>query len=75
MRKTPRGSMNVANAMKTTITKLILKLELGTGLIETEQSRRAREVLEAMRRSRAARLAREGLPPAPDEAERGIRQV
>jgi len=63
--------MNVPNAMKTTITKRILKLELGAGLIETEESRRAGEALEALRQRRAARLAREGLPPEePDVAER-----
>jgi hypothetical protein len=62
--------MNVPNAMKTTITKRILKLELGAGLIETAESRHARETLEALRRRRAARLAREGLPPEEPDDER-----
>ena len=56
--------------MKTTITKRILKLELGAGLIETAESRHARETLEALRRRRAARLAREGLPPEEPDDER-----
>jgi len=46
----------------------IRKLEMGAGLIETEASRRDRELGEILRRRRAARLAREGLPPEePDE--------
>jgi hypothetical protein len=49
--------------MKTTITKRILKLELGAGLIETEESRRTRELVETIKRRRAARRVREGLPP------------
>jgi len=54
-----------------TIAKRILKLELGAGLIETEESRRTRELVETIRRRRAARRAREGLPPEePDEAQR-----
>jgi hypothetical protein len=57
--------------MKTTITKRILKLELGEGLIETEESWRTRELVETIKRRRAARRAREGLPPEePDEARR-----
>lgn len=63
--------LNAANAMRTTITKRIQKLELGAGLIETEESRRTRELVETIRRRRAARRAREGLPPEePDEADR-----
>ena len=57
--------------MKTTITKRILKLELGAGLIETEESRRTRELVETIKRRRAARRVREGLPPLePDERQR-----
>ena len=56
--------------MKTTITKRILKLELGAGLIETEESRRTRELVETIKRRRAARRARERLPPEEPEAER-----
>src|SRR5229473_23199 len=57
--------------MKTTITKRILKLELGAGLIETEESRRTRDLVETIKRRRAARRVREGLPPEdPDERRR-----
>ena len=66
-----RSAVSVVLKMKTTITKRILKLELGAGLIETEESRRTRELVETIKRRRAARLAREGLPPEkPDNAER-----
>jgi len=49
--------------MKTNIARRILQLELGAGLIETEESRRMREAAQAILRSRAARRASEGLPP------------
>jgi hypothetical protein len=43
-----------------TITRRLLRLEGRFGLVETEESRRARELVETLRRRRAARLAREG---------------
>jgi hypothetical protein len=50
------------------ISTRIRKLEVGAGFIETEESRRTRELVETIRRRRAARRAREGLPAEePDE--------
>lgn len=50
------------------ISTRIHKLEVGVGLIETAASRRDRELGEILKRRRAARRAREGLPPEePDE--------
>jgi hypothetical protein len=43
-----------------TITRRLLRLEGRLGLVETEESRRARDLMETLRRRRAARLAREG---------------
>ena len=50
--------------------KRLGKLEGRFGLMETEERRRARELVETLRRRIAARRVREGLPPSePDEAE------
>jgi hypothetical protein len=46
-----------------TMARRIRKLELGTGLIETEESRREREQVEILQRRIAAGRARAGLPP------------
>jgi len=53
----------MAKTMKTNLARRILKLELGAGLIEREESRRARADAEEILRRRAARRASEGLPP------------
>jgi len=64
--------MNVANAMKATITKRILKLELGAGLIETAESRREGKFAENIERRIAAGRARVGVPPRTfTDSERG----
>ena len=57
-----RLAVSAVLKMKTTITKRILKLELGAGIIETEESRREREFEETIRRRIAEGRARLGLP-------------
>ena len=52
------------------ISRRLGKLEGRFGLVETEESRRARGLVETLRRRRAARLAREGRSdPDADERE------
>lgn len=61
-RPSTRSDSGTANAVKTTITKRILKLEIGAGLIETEESRREREFAEIITRRIDAGRGRVGLP-------------
>lgn len=55
--------MNVANAMKTPLTKRLLKLELAAGLTETAADRRDHELGQIVLKRMLAERAREGLPP------------
>jgi len=48
------------------IDRRLRKLEVATGIVETEESRRDRALAEELRRRRDAWLTREGLPIPPE---------